>query len=450
MVGLPRSEYLKTVKGKISRYTYNRLNYSLCINIYVNKLKSKKRMNKIEKLNFQRLLLNELRNQRRRAFRSKIYLEVIFSANINNQTHIHKLAKNYLDLFGKPIDKSLKRKGLIYKDDRQIAFLSVKHRIDFNSLFTKEVLKEDTILFSKNLDNKRKQESIEINAMTWSKFIENLSIACELYKNLENTIQTNFKSIEEKEIFVKPFEALDIIYTFDLINTIIDSLNMLNILKSSNKHILNLITNIKKEIKEIYLQETITNLTMLDFPIFCSFLIKGLNFLELFRNINYTLFDVNISDFPSAKKIKERVEEKLYSLQKDLQIKSSIKIPISITIFVPINFIEYPLKDLDNFVAEAIIPPFLNILKPPPFPKLDWGKLKNACKYIYKDHLHGKNFIKNILNLFETFERRLHKSMIRSYNIILIDDPTILKDKIYIYFTNLVNELSIFRTKTHK
>lgn len=82
-----------------------------------------------EKIEFQQKLLAKMKESRRRAYRAPIIAEMSFSTTAKNPPHIHTVVKNYLDLFEKLLDKSIKRKGLVYQNDKKIYGLSVRYNI---------------------------------------------------------------------------------------------------------------------------------------------------------------------------------------------------------------------------------------------------------------------------------------------------------------------------------
>jgi hypothetical protein len=71
-------------------------------------------------------LLKQLISQRRRAFRGPLVLRTTLGTTDRNPTQAHHIAKNLLDLFGKPRrGLSTHRRALLYEDDYQVHALSV-------------------------------------------------------------------------------------------------------------------------------------------------------------------------------------------------------------------------------------------------------------------------------------------------------------------------------------
>ena len=127
--GMPTSEYLETPKGQYGRYQWRRrkgLSY-YSFNI---EPKSKKSMKIHEKMNFQQKISKRMTQRSRKSYRSEIIAELSITPSANNPPHIHTAVKNLLDLFGKPMqDSGIKRKGLVYNDDKQIRYLSAEYHL---------------------------------------------------------------------------------------------------------------------------------------------------------------------------------------------------------------------------------------------------------------------------------------------------------------------------------
>jgi hypothetical protein len=433
MPGLTKGEFLNTTRGKVSRYNYNKWKRGLWIMFEVDELKSKTTIEKWEKLDFQRKLIKEMKKLRRSYFRSNIYLEVTFSANIENQTQIHTLAKNYLDLLGPPDSNKLEAEGVIYKDDSQIGILSIKHRLNIGSI----------------IGNKGDSQSIEIRAMPLNKFMENLIIACDIQRELNDTIRYSDEPALEEETYERPFDGLDILSRFEsiaeIIESLIETLEMIAIFRSTDETLSTEIANIVREIKEINCQKTIMGITKLNLFLLCSILARKLDVLDMFDGLGFNLIKVNISDFPSTGLLKRRVEDYLKN-NLDFPIKLPLKIPISLTTFVPSSLIRQSLVDLDNFVSRTIIKPVLNTIGPPPLPRFDWERIKYILLYALEKGYFEYPLFQTIMNSIEVLEKLSNVSMIRSYNVIPLEVLDISKDKMYILLTNLEDEISLLRT----
>jgi len=123
-----KNEYLETPRGRYGRYMWRQCK-SRSYYSFDEEPKSKKSMKHPQKIKFQKKLLRKLKSSRKRAYRSPIIAEMSFGTIAQNPPHIHTVVKNYQDLFGKPIDDSIPRKGLVYQDDKKIYGLSVRYHI---------------------------------------------------------------------------------------------------------------------------------------------------------------------------------------------------------------------------------------------------------------------------------------------------------------------------------
>jgi hypothetical protein len=131
---VPRSRYfgernfVDSPKGRLLQFR-KRQRARLLLLIDDIEPKSKGAMSDTAKVRLQKKILDRLVLYRRQAFREPIALQLHFETTEKNPAHIHTIAKNLLDLFGKPLPAlKSKRKGLIYSDDRKIHALSVSCR----------------------------------------------------------------------------------------------------------------------------------------------------------------------------------------------------------------------------------------------------------------------------------------------------------------------------------
>jgi hypothetical protein len=75
---------------------------------------------------FQEQVHSQMANLRRRAYRGPIVLRLGFTTTERNPSHIHTLAKNFLDLLGPSQSGPAGRRGLLYQDDGQVHGLTVR------------------------------------------------------------------------------------------------------------------------------------------------------------------------------------------------------------------------------------------------------------------------------------------------------------------------------------
>ena len=82
-------------------------------------------MSRKSKVSFQSRVLTELRLRRRLAYRDLLVLQLRMESSDRNPAHIHTIAKNVIDLLGRPLPEVSRRCGLLYRDDQQIHGLAV-------------------------------------------------------------------------------------------------------------------------------------------------------------------------------------------------------------------------------------------------------------------------------------------------------------------------------------
>lgn len=79
-----------------------------------------------DRLNLQRQVLEVLETRRRQSYRGPVALQMRLATTDRTPAHLHTIAKNILDLLGRPLPElATSRKGLLYFDDVQVHALSV-------------------------------------------------------------------------------------------------------------------------------------------------------------------------------------------------------------------------------------------------------------------------------------------------------------------------------------
>jgi hypothetical protein len=79
-----------------------------------------------DRLNLQQQVLEVLETRRRRSYRGPVVLQMRLATTDRTPAHVHTIAKNILDLLGRPLlELTTSRKGLLYFDDVQVHALSV-------------------------------------------------------------------------------------------------------------------------------------------------------------------------------------------------------------------------------------------------------------------------------------------------------------------------------------
>lgn len=122
---MKRSEYLDSALGRRHRRSL-RLCRHLRILVEDIEPRGKKGMSLDDKLSFQRQVVEQMEDLRRKAFKGPILLKMSLSTTDANPNHAHTVTKNLLDLLSSPLPKlASTRRSLLYKDDRQVEALSV-------------------------------------------------------------------------------------------------------------------------------------------------------------------------------------------------------------------------------------------------------------------------------------------------------------------------------------
>ena len=118
-------DYAKSFEGRVQRYLH-RQSRKLYLRIHGIEPRGKGSMPAGDRLSVQRNLLSQMRSRRRCAYRGPLVLKLRVQTTDKAPSHAHTIAKNLLDLFGKPLPSvSTSRRGIVYFDDRQVHALSV-------------------------------------------------------------------------------------------------------------------------------------------------------------------------------------------------------------------------------------------------------------------------------------------------------------------------------------
>jgi len=184
-----RGDYIRTQEGQknlLFRRRLKRLYFEV-----KHEPKSKNSIDEEEKKCFQQQVVQTLHDFKRRAYRSPVIMEIYFFCNQDNPPAIHTLAKNYLDLLKTPLPNfNIKRKRLLYSDDRIIKILIVNYHL--SSEINPEIL---------------------IKIAPLKNFVEDIKLVERIIHNdFENSSYSSFdiKEIEEENNngFSDPYENL--------------------------------------------------------------------------------------------------------------------------------------------------------------------------------------------------------------------------------------------------
>ena len=115
--------YLRVARSRWLRRKYRRGIYLRIPGALSTKKSARPRQDK-EK---QQAIASALRKSKRNPFRSDVAIRLVLSPSSPNPPSIHRAVKYLLDLLGEPRKYSLlKKKGLLYLDDKQVSYLAVE------------------------------------------------------------------------------------------------------------------------------------------------------------------------------------------------------------------------------------------------------------------------------------------------------------------------------------
>lgn len=118
-------DFLSSPKGRLLLHR-SRRRRRITLDIRGIEPRGKKSMPESDKLAFQREVLRQLKEKSRSAFRGPLMLSVSLSTTHRTPNHAPKVAKNLLDLLGKPLATSrTSRKAILYRDDAHVEGLTV-------------------------------------------------------------------------------------------------------------------------------------------------------------------------------------------------------------------------------------------------------------------------------------------------------------------------------------
>lgn len=122
-----RSEYLETQAGQYHRRRSRRMQRQYLV-VTGHEPKSKNAISQKEEVAFQQQILAQMKRFGRRAYRSKVIMEIDFCSHQNDPPAIHTLAKNYMDLLQEPVEGSgIPRRRVLLDDDRLVEVLIVNY-----------------------------------------------------------------------------------------------------------------------------------------------------------------------------------------------------------------------------------------------------------------------------------------------------------------------------------
>lgn len=129
------AEYFRSLPGLFARHRACRMR-RVYIDVRDVEPRQKRKMRLEEQVRFQEQVRSQMQRFDRAAFRGPIVLQLSLGTTAKNPPHAHSIAKNLLDLLGKPLPELGSRHSLLYIDDRQIHGLAVhcRHRQEAPSI----------------------------------------------------------------------------------------------------------------------------------------------------------------------------------------------------------------------------------------------------------------------------------------------------------------------------
>jgi len=140
---MKRGDYLETRKGQLSLLRKRRLGR---FHFHIAQQPQSKHPKSTDARQFQEKVLKTLQKTKRGSYRTDLILQIDFRPTDRNPPAIHTLAKNYLDLLKAPLEQTgIRRKHLLYIDDKFVKGLIVCYRLDPVPDRPSIVIKADTM-----------------------------------------------------------------------------------------------------------------------------------------------------------------------------------------------------------------------------------------------------------------------------------------------------------------
>ena len=344
---MKKLEYLQTIQGQLNSRLLRFVKRGRFI---INEEpKSKNSIKKHNKQSFRSEILEQLRIQKKRAYRGDLILRIDFVVTERNAPAIHTLPKNYLDLLHKQLPEIDGYKEILFKDDNQIKILIVNYRIEIGG----------------------KQGSINIETQSLGDFIKDLELINSLEFEDENT------------------------YSHDL-ETSLDGVSTLEEIKDNlGENYLNIKKYWLRNVQESFLKAhnlKIFSLVSLFRQRFSSY--KKYSAMDDFKkfiegNERLITFATNFLDFgnaptkPGDKQVfKEGVRDELNKFREKYKILFPLLHPIRVNVlFIPPKSL---VVDLDN-LARYIVPFVNEVFNPPVDLKSYFEKEPSPANESFKD-----------------------------------------------------------------
>lgn len=363
------TKYLETPQGQYGRYQWRRMRG---YNYYIfDREPLGQRTTNAQKAEFQHEILEKMKEHNRRSYRSKIVAEIWLDPTVQNPPHIHTAMKKLLDIFGNPLPESgIKRKGLIYQNDNQISYLSVRYHLGSGE----RGIRAKFAPFRHFVDNLKL--AYEILSGHYDDYIDRYEFEREMEEldgyrddhNFSDAIEDFRRHEAEKERFLEHF-----------------SIKAYNSMHFMNK---------------IRAQEALLSMSKLS----VNDLYNVFNTSEIFQNdvrlreiaeivagwVTGSSIRIQLPSLPTEEgqrnQYKEQIREYMRGFRTHYDILQPLYIPVIIEVIYkpPIASVGF-YKDLDNIIRDFILPIFHDEFKPPP----THGSVFSSAEYEDGDPLEG-------------------------------------------------------------
>jgi len=360
-MAMTTSEYLETPKGQYNRYYWGKVHgYSYYI---FDREPPGKAAKKPQKAKFQQEILEKMKEQNRRSYRSKIAAEIWLEPSSETPPHIHTAMKKLLDIFSTPKKESgIKRKGLIYQDDKQISYLSVRYHAG------------------------SEEKGIHAKFAPFRDFIANFKLAYDI-------LSGDYDDYIDLSEFKREIKELNIYSNDHYFSDPIEELRQYEDEKENYlKHLSKQAYNSMHLLKKMEAQEYLLDMSKLSI----NNLYKIFNTSKLFQKnprireiskipaewVTKSPIRLELPELPTKdgqkKQYREKIRKSMRNSLNHYELLEPLYIPVIIEVIYkpPIDSAGF-YKDLDNILGDFIIPIFHDEFRPPPIQ----GAIFNSTEY---------------------------------------------------------------------
>lgn len=340
--------FLETPAGQLAQYQ-SRAGRRIWLRIGIEP-RAKDTMPEGDKDAIQQQLFGRLNALHRRAFRGPTALRLLLDTTEKNPAHSHTIAKNLLDLFGRPrpILKT-RRRGLLYSDDSQVHALSVlcHHGKDTPQIY--------------------------VEARPLDALLEDLKVI--------ETVDDMLDELDEYDRFNNPIERfVDLKRDKEFRNHIGDARFDLwqgTVQMEAQQHLLGRAALLPRDLAYLYHTRGV-------------YAAKPWEMLFADAPLRITLSELSqVSD--AAKLWQQEIKDKLRAFQTEFGwILDPLLVPVALEVLIkpPPPSRQNALRDLDNVLRNYLIPRVVEILKPVSHPAFAFASLEKNVRRAGPCHRH--------------------------------------------------------------